>query len=132
MAISIFENVGTALSAENQGEASVYVLNEDQFEDFVANGRSEINLTGRSTGSGSNQVTSFTTDTVTSGTYTFANGNFMGLASYSYPFSVTLEGTYDELRWGTDLDSVTVIPEPSTLVLMGLSLLGLALYRRKR
>ncbi|MDA3874914.1 MAG: PEP-CTERM sorting domain-containing protein [Kiritimatiellae bacterium] len=133
MSISIFENVGEALSAGNPGTGSVYVLTEAQFEDFVANGRTDANLTGRATGSGANQVTAFASESLTSGgPFNFANGNFMGLASYSHVSGTELAGTYDEFRWGTDLDSVSVVPEPNTLVLMGLSVLALALFRRRR
>jgi hypothetical protein len=130
MAISVFENVGESLSGGNPGVASVYVLDEAQFENFVANGRSEGNLTGRATGSAADQVFAFATETITSGTYNFADANFLGLSSYQQGGEVI--GTYDELRWGTDLDSITVIPEPGTLALMGLSLIALALFRRRR
>jgi hypothetical protein len=46
--------------------------------------------------------------------------------------SGSVTGTYDELRWGTSLDSITVIPEPGTLALVGLSLLALVLFRRRK
>jgi len=131
MAISIFTNVGKDLSLET-GVGSVYVLTEAQFEDFVANGRSEANLTGRATGSGADQIIAFASDSRGSGTYSFNDGNFMGLSSYG-DANQNLAGTYDELRWSTDLDSVAVIPEPGTLALAGgLSALALVLFRRRR
>lgn len=131
MAIGIFTNVGTALSAGDPGTASVYVLDEAQFENFVANGRSELNLIGRSTGTGEDEVFAFSTQSLTSGTYHFASGNFLGLSTFIDSGGGSVTGTYDELRWGTSLDSITVIPEPGTLALVGLSLVALAIFRRR-
>ncbi|MEX2381343.1 MAG: PEP-CTERM sorting domain-containing protein [Opitutales bacterium] len=38
----------------------------------------------------------------------------------------------DELRFGTSYDDVTAIPEPGTLVLLGLALGAMAIFRRRR
>lgn len=41
-------------------------------------------------------------------------------------------GRFDEFRLGTTWDSVTTIPEPSSLLLIGLGLAGAAVFRRRR
>jgi len=39
---------------------------------------------------------------------------------------------YDEIRFGTTMESVMPIPEPGTLVLVGIALGSLLLFRRRR
>jgi len=46
--------------------------------------------------------------------------------------SSTQIGTFDEMRFGTTMGSVTAIPEPSTLVLMVSCLTALVIFRRRR
>lgn len=64
-------------------------------------------------------------------------GNFTGqtLKNASMIFPKSDDGviaTVDEIRYGTDFDSVTPIPEPGTLALVGITLLVLIGFRRRK
>ena len=132
IAITILERVGEDTNLPGDaGRANLYVLDELQFEDFVANGRDEANLTGRTIGAGAGNVSAFATHGSRGGPLTFADGDFLGFASFAN--SGTLSGIYDELRWGTSLDDVTVVPEPASLAfLLSMGMFCSVLIRRRR
>lgn len=124
MVISRFTNVGQSLSAGTPGTGTIFVLNESQYLAFKAASFAESYL---DTGAVTARVSS---TAITSGdSLEFASGNFIQIGGIGSSGTITY---IDSLKFGTDLTSVVVIPEPSAAVLMVLgSVAGLARRRRK-
>ncbi|MCC5844184.1 MAG: PEP-CTERM sorting domain-containing protein [Verrucomicrobia bacterium] len=59
------------------------------------------------------------------------NTGLAGVASIGLYTTGTNAAVFDEIRLGTTLDSVAVIPEPGTLALVGIALGSLVLFRRR-
>lgn len=118
--INRFTKVGTAATTGNPGVATLWALNEDQFKAFIDAGGDETALNNTS-------VTATATQSVTSGTRTFATGLAIGLVT------VKDVGVYDEIRFGSTLESVTPVPEPATAAaLAGLVSAALCGFARRR
>ncbi len=121
MVVSKFTNVGMSLSASQTGTLREWILTLDQFQNWEANGLSESYLTAATAGTGSNQIYAITGVSVSaSGTYSFDNQ-----CSLSYAGQYTNNITFDELRYGTELSDVIVVPEPASwaLALLGVTVL---------
>ena len=61
----------------------------------------------------------------------FNNTGLSGVAAIGLYTTGTNAAVFDEIRLGTTLDSVAVIPEPGTLALVGIALGCLVLFRRR-
>lgn len=130
MVLASFSNVGSALSEENPGIATLWVITENQFSYFQANGFTDLNLNSANIGSGNSDVFARVTNTATSGTYTFANNRYLQLSLNANSSSRTY--IMDEVRYGTLLADVAPIPEPSVMALSVLAALGLVHFARAR
>jgi len=128
LVISRFTGVGTTLTAIDQSVATMYVLTSSQFDAFVGGGGNDSYLDSTALGTGAGQITARITDNNnnTTGTPDFATGRFIQY------LAISSGGTLDETRYGTTLADVTpLIPEPSSLLLMGAAA-ALAGFRRRR
>lgn len=125
--ISRFTNVGLTLTSENPGVGTLWVLTQDQFTHMVNTSSDwELYLDSTNTGTTSDAIYGrATTPNVTSSSYAFDS------SSYLHFVQAGGAGYFDELRYGSTLNSVLPIPEPSRtlLILSGLTLL--ATRRRK-
>lgn len=123
-----FTNVGLSLSSSNPATATLWVLDLNSYDAWLSAGSAEDLL--------STYALTTATDTQTSGTWTFNDTSFLQFAATSSAVgSGTFTGLYDELRMGTTLSDVVVVPEPSTglLVLGGVAaLFGLKRMRRQK
>ncbi len=129
MVIGRFTNVGTDLSGAD-GVASLFALTAAQWDSFTLAGSTDAYLDGASVGTGSGQISAMATDTVTAGTFSFANGNFVQTVM-STSKSGTQTYQFDNMLFGTTLADVAVIPEASTILLGVLGALALFLFRRR-
>jgi MYXO-CTERM domain-containing protein len=123
----------TAVGDSGGGTATQWVFSQAQYENWVAAGADEAALASRSVSTTAdgiwarNNNTDATQANFVGGSSTFAQ--FFLLSGTTNAVSVT----FDELRYGASLASVTPIPEPSAFAaLAGLSALGLAASRRRR
>ncbi|HSI07969.1 MAG TPA: hypothetical protein VK985_05215 [Rariglobus sp.] len=115
--VAQFTNVGTALSVENPGVATLWVLTAAQYNSFLSTGFSAAALNEASIGATATNVYSRVTASQSSGTF-----DFNGSSTVQYVFSSanSVIENFDELRIGTTLNDVlgiAAIPEPSTLTL---------------
>ncbi|MDF3130872.1 PEP-CTERM sorting domain-containing protein [Kiritimatiellaeota bacterium B1221] len=96
-------------------------FSQTNYEAWVANGGQEASLTSEADG--------FISVSATSGSYDF--DDFVQSVAFSQGSS-GLSLYTDELRFGTNLNDVVAIPEPSAFLMMfgGMSILALALRRR--
>lgn len=126
LGLARFTNAGTALSAGTPGVATFWVLNQTGYENWLgAGGADEANL--------STYATWTATQTLTSGTILFNNDRYQHFFIWSGTDPSSSATTYDELRWGTTLQSVAVIPEPATAALiLPVALFLLVLRQRRR
>lgn len=124
-----FTNVNTTLSAGTPGVATVYALSAAQFSFFKLDGViTDEELDGATVGTGADQVTGRASETVASGSRSFADGNAFQFAAQGSP-SITIR--YDEVRFGQSFEDVTPIPEPAIGSLLALSAVGLLARRRR-
>lgn len=123
--LSSFTNAGTTLSAGTPGVATMYAFNLAQFGNLMAATNREDYLAALSQGTGDTNATIKVSQSVTSGSQTFTNTQFVHFVS------VNMSGSVDEMRWATDLESLLTIPEPGTATL-GLLAFASAAFRRKR
>lgn len=130
-----FTRVGQTLSAGTPGEATIYMLTEDQFNNFKAGGLTDLELDGASVGALATNVSGKVTASAASGTNNFlsATGLFYQIASAGS--GANLVSSFDELRYGDSYDAVTplsAIPEPTSVSLAILGGLGMLLWKRRR
>jgi hypothetical protein len=126
--IGRYTNVGTALTTDAPGVGTVYALTADQFDRFIAAGGTDAYLDAAAIGTDAASVTARVSETVTTGTFAFANGNFAALVA------VSDTGAFDEMRYGTTLADVTPtagVPEPVAAGLIGGLAAGRLLARRR-
>lgn len=120
--IGEYTNVGAA----GGGTATAWFLTSAQYDAWFADGASLAGLSIHATGKTQRSAT----------TQVFINNDtflqFL-IGEGSQDTTGTLAGTFDEIRFGTDLASVTVpIPEPSAVAaLFGAAALGCAALRRR-
>ncbi|MDR1279727.1 MAG: hypothetical protein LBK99_02755 [Opitutaceae bacterium] len=123
MAIAEFTNVGTALSSAAPGNATLWVVSENQYNWFVANGGvTATTLNAASIGnSGANTVTSRVTTTLTSGTVALTGASLtVGLNPQKNDTGGDVYFRIDEIRLATTLQEALTgtqvgggsIPEP--------------------
>ncbi len=119
--LSKFTNVSAALSGGSPGVASQWFLTQSGYENWLAAGGEEADLSTYATGTA--------TSTATSGTYDFSD--YLQYVAYSTS-NPSASIFIDEVRYGTSMGDVIAIPEPSTFILLfgEMALLGLALHRR--
>ncbi|MFH1496685.1 MAG: PEP-CTERM sorting domain-containing protein [Verrucomicrobiota bacterium] len=119
--ISKFTRVGQTVDTTNTGVATQWALDAGQFADFLDAGGDEAALNSVS-------ITGVSTSTVSSITSNaFSSSMAFGLVT------VNDTGTFDEIRFGTDLADVTPIPEPGSLAaLAGLCSIFAFATRRRR
>jgi hypothetical protein len=129
--IAKYTNVGET----GGGTASLWVLDNVSFLDWQSNGGLEADL---------DLYADFTSTDTASSTISLSDSESMRLTATefsvdyntgatSYSVSGELTTTYDEIRYGTSLSDIIVIPEPSaySLILSGLTL-GMVMIRRRR
>lgn len=110
LALASFTNVGTALSTGSPGVATFWVLDQSGYSNWLTLGNAdEANL--------STYATWTATQSLTSGTIVFSDLRYQHFYIWANNADSSA-ATYDELRWGTTLDSVAVIPEPATTALI--------------
>ncbi len=130
--LSEYTNVGAALSGGSPGTATQWVLTLDQFNNFRPDGLTVLELNGATVGTGTTNVFSRTSDSVTSGTGGLFDGSRAVQFAAVGATGLAATANYDALRYGTSLDLVTPIPEPSTWALVGLGLSAVLFLRRRR
>lgn len=122
MAISRFTGLGVAPTVGAPATATMYILTEAQYINFVAAGYTQAFLDG------AGNVTTKVENSVTSGSaVTLSNGNFVQLGGIGTTSGVT---HFDALKFATTLQEAVTIPEPSALGLSALGLLGVLRRRR--
>jgi hypothetical protein len=129
LVVNTFTNVGSALSVGTPGVATTALFDLASYTTWVNAGRNESGEFGLSS-----LALRTASETVTSGTYTFANTN-KALQLTTFSGSGTGQNAiFDEIRFGTSLDDVVVaVPEPSTYAaIAGFLTLGSALIVRRR
>lgn len=127
MILARYTLVGEALSGGSPGVATLWALSSDQFDHFKSTGFADIDTA--TVGSGATNVTGKAIDSQTSGTVTFDDTLSMQFGTGS---TVAAAVTFDELRMGDSFDAVTPVPEPGTIISLGVaSLLSLATIRRR-
>ncbi len=128
--ISKYTNVGGA----GGGTASLWVLNNAGYVDWQANGGNEGDL---------GTYASFTATDTQTDTILFGTDRSMRLSAQEFslnfnssPSNYSLSGdlttTYDEIRYGTSLGDVVVIPEPGTGLLLLVGLISSLIIHRKK
>jgi hypothetical protein len=126
-----FTNVNSALSAGVPGVATVFALTAAQFDFFKLDGTiTDAELNAATVGSGASQVTGMATETLTTGTESFADGQAFQLATQGGGAGITVR--YDEVRFGQSFNDVTPVPEPGIGSLLALSGLGLLALRHRQ
>jgi hypothetical protein len=117
--ISSFTNVGSS----SGGTASLYVLSQPQFLNLRTIGLS--NLATLAVGQGATEAWA-----KASASSTTFNGSFDS-ADFLHILSLSSSSTIDEIRYGTTLEAVLPVPEPSGVAVAGIAILGM-ISRRKR
>jgi hypothetical protein len=110
--VAKFQNVGTT------GSATVWVLTPQNYSALVSGGITEAGLNGNFTYKAASANNFYASRQIDA-------GDFLQLNMYS-GFQGVSSGIYDEVRYGTTLDSVVLVPEPATWSLCAAGLMGLA------
>ncbi len=126
MVLSKFTNVGTTLSGGSPGVATTWYFTQTGYESWLTiGGGLEANLSTYAVKSGS--------DTVTSGQINFDSNGFLTLKSDAPDINnFQVVAVFDEIRYGTTIYDVGVIPEPSATALLFGAGVSVLLFRRKR
>ena len=123
LVLARFTNVGSTLSAETPGEATLWVFTEAGYDEWRTTGNSlESNLAASATWTA--------THIVESGEHLFNNDRFLQFGSFSPVAGTNISGQIDELRWGTTLEAVA-IPEPAAWALVPALIAVLLIVRRR-
>jgi hypothetical protein len=125
LAVARYTNTGTSLSAGTPGVATLWIFNQSQYDSWYNAGALEANLSGSALGTAS--------ETLTSGSFSLASGNSLRFfdTSGTNGSAGTQSLRMDEVRWGTTLGDVVLIPEPSAALLLFLAILLHALKRTR-
>lgn len=116
--VSRLSNVGTGPTQDGK----MWLLNAANWDAFKNTGMTEADLD-------TNSITSV--NRTTTSTKGFSTSEFIQLTAGLNADNSSFAVTYDELRYGTSLASIVIVPEPSTALLGALGVLGL-LHRRCR
>ncbi len=123
--LSLFKVTNLGGSSVSQ-TATMWLLRESQYDNFLAGGIDETELNAATLGSGASDVLQRATRTITNSA-SFSNGGMLTLQSYFGP-----SGQFDEIRISdTSLNELLAVPEPSHALLAVLGFASLIL-RRKR
>lgn len=125
MALFEVTNVG-AVSGTQQ--VTMWILEENQFNNFRPDGLSVTELNSASVGTGSTEVFGRVTLTINgaSGYIGLGNSNFLTL------MNLRSDVGYDEIRISTSsLNEATPVPEPGSVVLLGLAGMVMMICRRR-
>lgn len=118
--ISSFTNVASS----SGGTASLYVLSQAQFLNLRNIGLS--NLATLTVGQGATEA--WATASASSASF---NGSFDS-TDFLHILSLSSSSTIDEIRYGTTLESVLPVPEPSGVAVAGIAILGMIGRRRRK
>lgn len=119
-------NVGAVSGTQS---VTYWTLSETQFESFRADGMTTAELNAASIGGGTTDVTERIVLSISGagGYIDLNNGDFLNLIYRSGNYSV------DEIRVSNlDLNEVTPIPEPGSVILVGLAGMAMVVCRRRR
>ena len=100
LTVTRWTGVGQTLSATNPGVGNLWIFDLNGYDNWRLAGSLESELSTYAT------WTAVTTNT--SGTWTFGNDRFVQFTSFVALNQPAFDARYDEMRWGTTLDSVAV------------------------
>jgi hypothetical protein len=122
--VAKYTNVGTIGAT---GTATLWLFDSASYDLWFSGGASEAALDTFALG-GPLVSTGITTTAI----HTFTNGDFTQFTLSGTANALAQSIFYDELRYGTTLEDVVMVPEPSTYALMLGGLLLFLVVRRKR
>lgn len=126
--LTIFKVTGVG-GTDTTAELTMWTMSQTQYDSIISGGGDgEQTLNTLTLGTGADQLYQRFTQTKANANMNFAPFNAALLRLYSN----NDEFVYDELRLGTTLNDVSAIPEPSSLVLLGVCLCGLVALKRRR
>lgn len=128
LVVTSFTHVGESLSTGNPGVASIYVFSNLQFEYMMAQTDPTLyfnSLSAASVGSGASQLHAFASENYSDSTISLPADYKLHLVN------VKNAGIVDEIRMGDDLLSVVPVPEPGSVLLMGLGGM-MTVWKRRR
>jgi hypothetical protein len=111
LVLARFTNVGSELSPESPGVATMWILTEEQFAYFTANNLlTDAELDAAARGAGADNVRWRIENTVTTGFHSFTGALQLSLTSSGSSSTYTM----DEIRFGTSLADVAPVAKPTT------------------
>lgn len=120
----LFEVTGLGMTSTARS-ATMWILNEDQFDYHKAGGLDAAELNAAPVGSGSTAVQQRATRSVSTG-YAFASDRYLTFQNYYFGN----QARYDELRISNSSLNETIVPEPCGLVILAAGAAIVAVYRR--